>query len=214
MLVFKKIIKFLFCSATLLLVLICLAYYIISCNAKDKLFNNADDLPKNNVGLLLGTSKYLRRGRINLFYKYRLESAVELFKLGKINYILVSGDNATHSYDEPTTFKKDLLKMGVPADKIVLDYAGFRTLDSVVRAKEVFGQESFTIISQEFHNERAIYLAEYFGVKAIGYNAKSVPKFYGMKVILRECLARVKVFIDIIIGKQPKFLGDKIIIGS
>ncbi len=212
--VFKRIVKLFLKCFILLLGLIALAYYSVSYNAKDKLFNDVSALPKNKVGLLLGTSKYARGGYINLFYKYRLEGAVKLFKSGKIDYILVSGDNGSKGYDEPTAFKKDLLKKGIPADRIILDYAGFRTLDSMVRAKEVFGQETVTIISQKFHNERAIYLAEHFGLKAVGYNAKSVPKVYGMKVILREYLARVKVFIDILTNKQPKFLGDKITIGS
>ena len=103
--------------------------------------------------------------------------------------------------------------MEIPEDKIILDYAGFRTLDSVVRAKEIFGQNSITIISQPFHNERAIYLANNYGIEAIGYNAQDVEYWKKkLKIHGREYLARVKMFIDLCTGKQPKFLGEKIVI--
>ncbi len=205
----KKLFKIVFITIIILFVSIFVSNYVITNNAKQKMFTDVQVIPKNKVGLLLGTSKYAIGGGINLYYKYRLESAVKLYKSGKIDFILVSGDNGSARYDEPTVFKKDLIKTGIPKEKIILDYAGFRTLDSVVRAKEIFGQNTITIISQQFHNERAIYLAEHFGINAIGFNAKDVSVSYGIKVTLREYLARVKVFIDIFIGKQPKFLGDK-----
>ncbi|CAL2085359.1 YdcF family protein [Tenacibaculum sp. 190524A02b] len=184
--------------------------YLVQKNAKEKVFSDTNRIPKNKVGLVLGTSKYLIDGRINLYYKYRVEAAASLFKSGKIEFILVSGDNGTKSYDEPTSFKEDLISKGVPEDKIFLDYAGFRTLDSVVRASKVFGQESITIISQRFHNERALYLAKHFTINAVGFNARDVSGRYGLKVQLREYLARVKLFVDILVGVQPKFLGKKI----
>ncbi len=205
----KKLFKIALITIIILLVSIFVSNYVITNNAKQKMFTDVQVIPKNKVGLLLGTSKYAIGGGVNLYYKYRLESAVKLYKSGKIDVILVSGDNGSARYDEPTAFKKDLIKAGIPKEKIILDYAGFRTLDSVVRAKEIFGQNTITIISQQFHNERAIYLAEHFGINAIGFNAKDVSASYGIKVTLREYLARVKVFIDIFIGKQPKFLGDK-----
>ncbi len=183
---------------------------LIQKNGQNKVFSKTENITKNKVGLVLGTSKTLRNGRINLYYKYRLEAAIELFKSDKIEFIVISGDNSTNSYDEPTDFKNDLVKAGIPENKIFLDYAGFRTLDSVVRIKEIFDQNSVTIISQQFHNERAIYLAEYFKIKAIGFNAKGISGRYGLKVQLREYLARVKVFVDILFNVQPKFLGEKI----
>lgn len=179
-------------------------------NSKEKIFSDIKNIPKNKVGLLLGTSKFLRNGQINLYYKYRLNATIKLFKSGKIEYIVISGDNGSKDYDEPTDFKNDLVKAGIPENKIFLDYAGFRTLDSVVRVKEIFDQNSVTIISQQFHNERAIYLAEHFDIKAIGFNAKSISGKYGLKVRFREYLARVKVFVDIILNVEPKFLGKKI----
>ena len=187
-----------------------LSNYVIEKNAVKKLFVETSNIPKNKVGLVLGTSKRISNGNINLYYKYRLEAAIKLFKSGKIEYIVISGDNGSKTYDEPTDFKEDLIKAGIPENKIYLDYAGFRTLDSVVRIKEIFGQKSITIISQKFHNERAIYLAEHFDINAIAYNAKDVGGKSGFKVQLREYLARVKVFVDIIFNVKPKFLGDKI----
>ncbi|WP_397363448.1 vancomycin high temperature exclusion protein [Olleya sp. R77988] len=198
-----------------LVILLCLAVlfanFHITYNAEQKLYDTVKSIPKNRVGLVLGAGKYVGNSKhVNLYYKYRLEAAFLLYKNKKIDIILISGDNSTTDYDEPSTFKSDLIKLGVPANKIVLDYAGFRTLDSVVRAKAVFGLESFTIISQRFHNERAIYLAENQNLKVIGFNAKDIKGRYGLRTKLREYLARSKAIIDVIINKQPKFLGPKI----
>ena len=191
-------------------IVVCNGYVEIS--TKGKTFNQTAEIPANKVGLLLGTGKYLINGNVNLFYKYRIDAAVQLYKSGKIEYILVSGDNGSESYDEPTTFKEDLVAAGIPENRIFLDYAGFRTLDSVIRSKEIFQLESFTVISQKFHNERAITIAHAKGIKAIGFNAKDVGGRSGMKVKVREMLARVAMCMDLIFGKQPKFLGEKITI--
>lgn len=193
---------------------------LIVCNQTIKkhtdaqIYNEVITIPQNKVGLLLGTSPKLKNGNNNLYFDYRILAAVELYKAGKIKYILISGDNRREEYNEPEEMKKALMQKGVPEKFIYLDYAGFRTLDSVVRAKEVFGQNQLTIISQRFHNERAIYLAEKNGINAIGYNAKDVNAYAGLKTNIRELLARVKMFIDLAIDKQPHFLGEKIIIGK
>lgn len=183
---------------------------LVEKTASDKVFNSTEEIPYNKVGLFLGTGKILSNGRINLYYKYRIDAAGELFKAGKIDYILVSGDNSTKDYDEPSTIKEDLIKNGIPANRIFLDYAGFRTLDSVVRCKEIFGQSSITIISQQFHNERAIYIAKRKDIDAVGFNAQDVNVNYGFKTQIREKFARVKMVLDLIFGKKPKFLGEKI----
>lgn len=182
----------------------------VSDSTKDQLYNNFDKLPHNRVGLLLGSGKYLKSGYINLYYQYRIDATLALFKAGKIDYVLVSGENSKPSYDEPTTIKNDLIAGGIPENRIVLDYAGFRTLDSVVRSKLVFNVKSLTIISQQFHNERAIYLANKKGVKAVAFNAKDVSKHYGIRTQFREKLARVKMILDLIFGKSPKYLGETI----
>lgn len=206
----KKLFKLTFFILIYCLVSIFVSNYSIEQNAQTKIFSEVKNIPKNKVGLLLGTAKTLQNGQLNLYYKYRLYATIALFKAKKIAFIVISGDNSSKNYDEPTDFKNDLIKAGIPENKIFLDYAGFRTLDSVIRIKEIFDQNSVTIISQQFHNERAIYLAEHFDIKAIGFNAKNVSNRYGFKVKLREYLARVKVFVDIIFQVEPKFLGDKI----
>ncbi len=186
---------------------------IITRKTQSLTFSSTQEIPANKVGLVLGTSRYLTNGWENLYFTYRINATAELFNTGKIKYVLVSGDNGNKKYDEPTDFKNALIDKGIPANKIVLDYAGFRTLDSVVRAKEVFGQKKYTIISQKFHNERAIYLAAAKGMDVVGFNAKDVSNRYGLRVQLREYLARVKVFVDLLFNVQPKFLGKKISIG-
>lgn len=204
---------------TLIIAIPCVISLIV-CNQTIKkhtaaqIYNEVITIPQNKVGLLLGTSPKLKNGNNNPYFDYRILAAVELYKAGKIKYILISGDNRREDYNEPEEMKKALMQKGVPEKFIYLDYAGFRTLDSVVRAKEVFGQNQLTIISQRFHNERAIYLAEKNGINAIGYNAKDVNAYAGLKTNIRELLARVKMFIDLAIDKQPHFLGEKIIIGK
>ncbi len=177
--------------------------------SKNKLYDSVEFIPHNRVGLLLGSAKAVN-GLINLYYKYRIEAYVELYQAGKIEFVLVSGDNGRVEYDESSDMKDDLVALGVPEEKIYLDYAGFRTLDSVVRAKEIFGQTELTIISQEFHNKRALFIARQKGIEAIGYNAKDVQGPYGIKTNLREKLARVKMVLDVLMAKQPKYLGENI----
>ena len=208
----KKIIKKLLILILLLISAIVIPNHLVKSKAKGKLFDSTSKIPINKVGLVLGAAKIAPSGNINLYYKYRVEAAVTLYKSGKIDYILVSGDNGRKDYDEPSDFKNDLIKRGIPKDRIFLDYAGFRTLDSVIRAKEIFGQQNITIISQEFHNERAIYLAEHHGLNAVGFNAKAVSASFSRKTQLREYFARTKAVLDMIFNVQPKFLGDKIII--
>lgn len=206
----KKIL-FGFLSLLIFFVLIVfLANYTINNATKDKTFTSTKIIPKNKVGIILGTAKKLTNGLPNSYYTYRIKAAVALFNADKIEFVLVSGDNGSIYYNEPNTIKKDLIIAGIPEEKIFLDFAGFRTLDSMVRAKHIFGLESATIISQEFHNDRAIYIAQKKGLNAIGFNAKGVSATKGLKVNLREYFARVKVFIDLLTNKQPKFYGEKI----
>ena len=174
------------------------------------IFNDVNEIPHNKVGLLLGTSKYVRSGQINQYFAYRIAAAVSLYNAQKIDFIVVSGDNKTKSYNEPLDMKNELMKYGIPEEKIFLDYAGFRTYDSVIRMNKIFGQTNFTIISQEFHNQRAVYIARYKKLNAIGFNAKDVSAYFGFKTQVREKFARVKVFLDLWTNKNPKFLGDTI----
>jgi SanA protein len=186
------------------------ANYLIRSNAEGKVFDSVTNCPEVNVGLVLGTSPTLRNGNPNMYFVYRIEAAVALYKAGKINYILVSGDNSSKEYDEPSEMRKALVAAGIPFDKIYLDYAGFRTLDSMERALKVFGQKKLIVISQQFHNERAIYLAEHFGIECYGFNAKDVVTMRGFKTKFRERFARMKVFWDVFWGVDSKFLGEPV----
>ena len=182
----------------------------VSSSTKDQLYNSIQRIPHNKTGLLLGTSKYLKHGLINYYYLYRIDAAVALFKAGKIDFILISGDNGKEYYNEPETMQADLIARGVPKEKIFLDYAGFRTLDSILRCKEVFGENRVTVISQPFHNQRAVFIANRKGVGAIGFNAKDVNRYGGFRTQVREKFARVKMLLDLAFGKRAKFYGEKI----
>ena len=208
-----KWLKRIFYSGVALLLLVLLLNYKVKHDVKESMYDNITETPSKKVGLLLGTAKYVKGGWINLYYTHRITAAVELYKAGKIEYILISGDNGRESYDEPTLMKEDLMAAGIPESAIYLDYAGFRTLDSVVRCKIIFGELDILVISQQFHNERAVYIARAKGMQAIGYNARDVNAKYGFKTRIREYLARTKMFLDLWFGKEPKFLGEEIQIG-
>jgi SanA protein len=183
----------------------------ISKDASAYIYSDVSKIPPKKALLLLGTSKYVKKGHINYFYKYRIESAVRLFKAGKVKAIVVSGDNGGKYYDEPTTMHNDLVAHGIPSKYITLDYAGFRTLDSIVRAEAIFDLHDYIIVSQRFHLERAIYIAHAKGQKVIGYVAKDFKNtVWAKRMQHRELLARAKAFLDLhVLGKEPKFYGKK-----
>ena len=196
--------------SVLLFSLIIYADIAINKAAKGHVYSSINDIPYNNAGLLLGTSKYLGSGKPNQYFSNRIDATVLLFKAGKIRNVVISGDNSKSNYNEPEDMKQELIKRGIPAERIYLDYAGFRTFDSVYRMKAIFGQSSFTIISQEFHNKRALYIAKSLGLDACAYNSEDVDAYNGFKTKLREKFARVKMLIDIALGIEPKFLGEPI----
>jgi SanA protein len=181
---------------------------MVSLSTANAIADRIEDAPGKPVALLLGTSSKTASGRPNQFYQARIRAAAELFHSGKVQGILVSGDNATRWYNEPITMQKDLIAAGVPAEYITLDYAGFRTLDSVIRAKEVFGQNELVVVSQRFHAARAIFIARHFGIDASGYAAQDPEKWQLFGVRAREVLARVIAVLDIVSGREPKFLGE------
>ncbi len=178
------------------------------------LFDRAGDIPYNRVGVVLGTSEKGRGGGPNAYFTHRIKAAAELYHAGKVDHLLLSGDNGRRDYNEPVDMRRALIAAGVDSTDITLDYAGFRTFDSMVRAREVFGQERFTVISQRFHNERAIYIAQRSGLAVVGYNAADVTGRWGWRTRLREKAARVNVFVDLLLGVEPHFLGDPVEIGT
>jgi SanA protein len=173
------------------------------------IYSDISKIPKANVAMVLGTAKYVKRGKINYFYKYRMDAAAKLYKEGIVKAILVSGDNASKYYNEPARMRSDLIQRGVPLEKIYADYAGFRTLDSVKRAQSVFGLKRYIIVSQKFHLQRAIFIARATGAEAYGFEAKEFKySKVTMKMNIREFFARVKAFLDIyLLHTKPKFFG-------
>lgn len=192
-----------------------LATVVLSCNlwienhAKSRVYKSVAELPSNHVGLVLGTSSRVKNGRPNLYFRYRMEAAAEAYKAGKVRHLLVSGDNRAANYNEPKEMKKHLVAKGVPEEAITLDYAGLRTLDSVVRAKKIFGQHKLTIITQKAHAERAVFIASHHGIDAVAFAAKDVPIRMSTKTRIREWLARCKAVLDLyLLNKQPRHLGN------
>lgn len=206
----KTLLKLLLISAGLLLFVIFGSYYWIKFSTHHKLTSDIEQIEPQKTALVLGTSKRVVGGRTNLFFKYRMEAVKRLFDHNKIKYVIVSGDNSIMEYNESRDMKLYLMNIGIPEDRIIEDFAGFSTLDSVIRAKEVFGQDSVIIVSQPFHNERAVFIAKNHGIHAVGYNAKAVTSKYSLKTHLREYLARVKCMGDIYILKtMPRFYREK-----
>ncbi|MBS0633786.1 MAG: YdcF family protein [Verrucomicrobia bacterium] len=182
--------------------------YIIYRNT-DRLYTDVSAVPVREIGLVLGTSRYLANGQPNLHFANRIAAAAALYHAGKVRHLLVSGDHHRANYNEPGMMTAALVAAGVPASAITRDDAGFRTLDSVVRAQEIFGVTSCTIITQRFHNTRALEIARAHHFDAIGFCAAdpAYPEALGPQV--REVLARVAAVIDLyVLHRQPHFLGQ------
>lgn len=187
------------------------ANLIVERSAEGKVFSDIKSVPHRKVALLLGTSPLNRLGRPNTYFTNRILTAAELYRSGKIDYIIASGDNHTRKYDETTAMRDSLIANGVPSDRIITDFAGFRTLDSVVRAKEVFGCDSLTIISQADHDARALYIAKANGIDAVAVEAPILAgRLVRIRLAIREWLARDKMMLDLLFGRKPHFLGEKI----
>lgn len=205
----KKLILFFIISFLLLLIsLISTNYWVIN-STRSQLYSDVASTPQNDIGLLLGANKKSSRGGDNLYFKNRIKAASDLFKAGKIKHIIVSGDNHIKEYDEATDMCDALIWEGIPDSCITLDYAGFRTFDSMVRCLKVFKQKNVTVISQEFHNQRAVFIGNYYEMNVIGFNAKDVPAKYSIKTAIREYFAKLKAVLDLyVLHTEPKFLGE------
>jgi SanA protein len=174
------------------------------------IYSDYDAIPSNPVGLVLGTSSRRADGSPNPFFHNRMEAAARLYQLGKIGHIIVSGDNRSRFYNEPMEMKRALIKLGVPDAAITLDYAGLRTLDSVVRSKEIFGQDHITIITQPFHSYRALFISHYYDIEAVALVANEPGDEPAVSVYVREYFARAKAVLDLYVLKTgPRYLGEK-----
>ena len=196
-------------TITLVLAIVIVCDCIVSSYAKERIYSDVTSVPHRSVGIVLGTSPISTwNGRKNWYFTYRIHAAAELYNNGKVDKLIVSGGDYRNSekngYDEPVAMRDSLMQLGVPANKIILDYDGTRTLNSIAKAKSVYKTDSVILISQEYHNERALYQANYLGVDAIGYCAKTPGhKSSWLRNRGRECLARVKLFVDIMHGLEP-----------
>lgn len=177
-------------------------------NTKNQIYFDIDKLPANDIGLVLGTSKFVMTGKENLFFRYRMEATARLWKEGKVKYLILSGNNDSEYYNEPVDMQRALIKLGVPASVMTLDYAGYRTFDSVVRCKDVFNQEKITIISQNFHNARALYIGNHEGIEAIAFAAQDVPDGYSLRTLIREYLARPYAMLDVYVFRPQPETGN------
>jgi SanA protein len=207
----KKLLSYLrvpFALAVILLVVSSIIYGKISSSSAPYLTSDIGKVPPHKAGLLLGTNKYFKGERLNLFFLLRIEAAVELYQAKKIKYIIVSG-NSRPPNREAQDMREELIRRGIPSEVIFTDYAGYRTLDSVLRARDIFGQDTFLVISQPFHNERAVFIARQNGIKAYGYNAGDVK---ALAIEIREYFARDKVFLDMLFGVKARVSGKKIIL--
>jgi SanA protein len=203
------------CLAILIAIGVCgiafivFAYAKVSSFAPEKMYADPTVCPLNDIGILFGCGKFVD-GRPNQFYLYRIRAAARLYKAGKIKHLLVSGDNHIVGYNEPETMKRDLVQQGVPATAITCDYAGFSTFETVMRAKEIFGVQAATLITQRYHLPRALYLAAVHDIKAIGYEAREPGGNQTVKLKIREVIARIITYGDVHLGvRHPKFLGKK-----
>ena len=203
--------KIIFCILAIIAVFIAvmvLCDVTVSRNASDKTYDNVNSIPHRKVGMILGTSPISTwNGLRNYYFDHRIKAGAELYKAGKVDWLVVSGGdyrNTENGYDEPVAMRDSLIKQGVDSARIVLDYDGTRTLNSIAKIRDVYCQDSIIIISQKYHNERALYQAKHLGIDAIGFNAKTPGRRTSWwRNRGREVLARVKLFIDVVRGLHP-----------
>jgi SanA protein len=213
----RRLKRFVLWTALLLLLFIGGCNIWIVESTEDQVYWDLKLLPNHRIGLVLGTSHRSVGGGPNPFFQKRIEMAATLYALGKVDHFILSGDNRSIYYNEPIEMQKALIRRGVPASAITLDYAGLRTLDSVVRSKKIFGQNEITIITQPFHSYRALFISRFYGMDAVAMVADDPDLGQTFKVRLREYLARPIAILDLYIFRtDPKFLGEKeeIIINS
>lgn len=192
------------------------AIFVVLCNrwvinsTDAYLYTNSALLPENDVGIVLGTSSYTREGESNPQFNERLKAAADLYRMGKVKHLIVSGSNPSENYNEPKRMRQELIKAGVPEKAITMDFAGFRTLDSLARAQHVFAVNRCTIITQRYHAYRAVFLGKKLGMRVAAFVAPAGPNLdYGRRNPPREILARVKAVLDLfVLRTKPKFLGQ------
>lgn len=186
----------------------------LNAHASGRLFDAIEETPHASVALVLGTRAGSASGRPNAYFVNRVQAAAALYHAGKVDHLLLSGDNGIEGYNEPMDMRRSLMELGVDSSDITLDFAGFDTYDSVVRAKKVFGQQRLLIVSQRFHNERALYIAKVNGIEAIAFNAQETGTTRTVWSWMRERGARLKMWKDVLLDVDPTFLGEPVTLGE
>lgn len=199
-----------------LVVVILISIVIFTCDsiihnaAKGKLYADSKSIPYNKLGILLGVPKFKKNGDKSMYYDNRVAAAVKLLQDRKIKYLLISGDSSSERFNEPYSMRGDLIASGIDSSVLYVDYLCTRTYESIRRLKEIYGQDTVTIISQAPHNERALYLASKEGIQAIAFNAVELKGVQTWYTTVHEKLARVKVFIGFLFDKNPVYSDPKV----
>lgn len=191
--------RILFITLTFFALLVLISNAYINHKAKAFLYSSAESLPVSKYGLVLGTNKYLAKGGTNRYFEERVRAASHLYAIGKISQIIISGHTESRYYDEPGQIKKELISSGVSPIDIIVDTTGDRTYLSILNLKASGITDSVTIISQKFHNQRAVFLAEEHGIKAFGFNIPDKLSKTNYKTYLREVFAKTVAFLEVLL---------------
>lgn len=213
----RKAKKVLFLTILVTVIFVVVVNFWMVASTSDAVYTEIENVPARKVALVLGTSHRTQTGGPNPYFEKRIQTASDLYHSGKAVHFILSGDNSTKYYNEPLEMKKALVRKGVPESAITLDYAGLRTLDSIVRSKEVFGQDKVIIITQSFHCYRALFISQYYDMDAVAMVAEEPDFDKSRNVRIREYFARAKAVLDLyVLGTGPRFLGQKeeVIIGD
>ena len=206
---FWRIIAILFSAGCILLALIFAINARFMQMTDNLITDTANAGPGYDCILILGAGVH-EDGSPSLMLRDRLEMGIELYKAGVSEKIIVSGDHGTIGYDEVNVMKTYLTEAGIPSENIFMDHAGFSTYESIYRARDVFCVQSVVIVTQKYHLYRALYIAEDFGLDAIGVPAADIT-YYGQTYRdVREILARAKDWAYTVINPKPTYLGEKI----
>ncbi|MEX2443358.1 MAG: ElyC/SanA/YdcF family protein [Alkalispirochaeta sp.] len=208
LLIVRHLIKY---GVLLVLLAVFLSHSLVRGAAEGRVYSEISEVPVSSAALVLGTSRYSRSGTPNRFFVARMDAAADLVEEGRVEVLVVSGDNSHSSYNEPAAMADALRERGVSSDRIVRDYAGFRTLDSVIRMRSVFQQDRFVIVSQRFHVERAIFIAAAHRIDAYAYAADDASGMAQLNVRVREYAARVQAVLDVyVFNTEPRFTGPSL----
>ncbi len=182
---------------------------LISWRSRGRIYEEISEIPSHRVGIILGASVF-SNGEPSLTLAHRLRAGLELYREKKVKQLIVSGDHGEASYDEPNVMRRWLMDHGIPSEAIFVDHAGFRTLDSMARARLVFGVDGAVICTQAFHLPRAIFLARHWKIDAVGLSAEAYAPHRRIN-FLRETLAKTRAVIDVyLLGTQPRYGGPPI----